>query len=245
MLLIPVFAVIYSLNPQFWSEPLTFIQSIYFSVVTVTTLGYGDIVPITDAARILTAIESIIGIVIIGIFINAVARFGDHVRERKRKEILRDHMLDQYSLFREDTIPLCLEAISEEKGTRFDNETEKKLKNFMKFREFISGENRQHIYDLANGIQNNETILEDIFVQCEMFAQQINFALSNMLVEDKEALGVLTRVAQRPALVRHWCKTSGDPAKYVTQYLIELLAMKGPASGPMDYDFIEKAIRSL
>jgi voltage-gated potassium channel Kch len=70
LLLIPIFAFIYWNNPQSWSDTLTPIKSIYFSVVTITTLGFGDIYPVNDIARILTAIESVIGIVIIGFFLN-------------------------------------------------------------------------------------------------------------------------------------------------------------------------------
>jgi hypothetical protein len=33
----------------------------YFSMITLTTLGYGDIVPATDAARGLSAVEAITG----------------------------------------------------------------------------------------------------------------------------------------------------------------------------------------
>ena len=46
----------------------------YFSAVTITTLGYGDIVPITTMSRTLVAFESIIGIVLIGLFLNSLSR---------------------------------------------------------------------------------------------------------------------------------------------------------------------------
>ena len=72
-LLIPTFAAIYYFSPDFWECPLTIVESVYFSTVTITTLGYGDITPQTEMARILTATESIIGIVTIGFFLNAVA----------------------------------------------------------------------------------------------------------------------------------------------------------------------------
>lgn len=45
----------------------------YFSSVTITTLGFGDIVPITNKARILVSLEAIIGVVIIGLFLNSLA----------------------------------------------------------------------------------------------------------------------------------------------------------------------------
>ncbi len=49
-------------------------RMVYFSTVTITTLGYGDIVPITNRARILVSLESILGIIIIGLFLNSLAK---------------------------------------------------------------------------------------------------------------------------------------------------------------------------
>jgi len=46
----------------------------YFSTVTITTLGFGDIVPITDNARTLTSIEAILGVVVIGLFLNSLSK---------------------------------------------------------------------------------------------------------------------------------------------------------------------------
>jgi hypothetical protein len=50
----------------------SYARMFYFSAVTITTLGYGDIVPITTAARLLVAAEAILGIVLIGLFINSL-----------------------------------------------------------------------------------------------------------------------------------------------------------------------------
>ena len=36
-------------------------QALYFSFVTITTLGYGDIVPVSSAARLLSALEAFLG----------------------------------------------------------------------------------------------------------------------------------------------------------------------------------------
>jgi Ion channel len=52
----------------------SFLRMIYFSVVTITTLGYGDILPLTERARMLVAIEAVFGVVTIGFFLNAVGR---------------------------------------------------------------------------------------------------------------------------------------------------------------------------
>jgi hypothetical protein len=46
----------------------------YLSEVTVTTLGFGDITPVTGAARAAVAFEAMLGIVLIGLFVNSVAQ---------------------------------------------------------------------------------------------------------------------------------------------------------------------------
>ena len=46
------------------------LRSLYLSVVTITTLGLGDIVPVTDLARLIVALESILGVAIAGLFLN-------------------------------------------------------------------------------------------------------------------------------------------------------------------------------
>ena len=49
-------------------EKWSLIDSIYFSTVTITTLGYGDIVPKTNLGKLFTIIYSLSGI-IIGLYI--------------------------------------------------------------------------------------------------------------------------------------------------------------------------------
>jgi hypothetical protein len=49
--------------------PRAFFRMTYFSLVTVTTIGYGDILPISDTARLLVGIEVILGIISAGLFL--------------------------------------------------------------------------------------------------------------------------------------------------------------------------------
>jgi voltage-gated potassium channel Kch len=50
-----------------------FERMLYLSIVTITTLGYGDIVPLTPRARLLIGCEALAGIVFAGLFLNALA----------------------------------------------------------------------------------------------------------------------------------------------------------------------------
>ena len=49
-----------------------FVRMFYLSAVTITTLGYGDVIPITTTSRILVSFEAILGLVLIGLFLNAL-----------------------------------------------------------------------------------------------------------------------------------------------------------------------------
>ena len=72
-----VFAIVYAFLPtgSFKTDldANNFITCFYYSAVTITTLGYGDMSPIAIDAQIIVMIESVLGVVIIGMFINAIA----------------------------------------------------------------------------------------------------------------------------------------------------------------------------
>lgn len=48
-------------------------RMLYFSVVVITTVGFGDIVPMTAGARALVAVEAIAGALLVGLFLNSIA----------------------------------------------------------------------------------------------------------------------------------------------------------------------------
>lgn len=52
-------------------EDWSLVDSFYFSVVTVTTVGFGDLTPDTDAAKIFTVFYIVVGISIIGTYLDA------------------------------------------------------------------------------------------------------------------------------------------------------------------------------
>jgi Ion channel len=56
-------------TPGSWE---TFVRMTYFSAVTITTTGFGDIFPVSTLARALVATESLLGVVLIGLFLNSI-----------------------------------------------------------------------------------------------------------------------------------------------------------------------------
>ena len=107
------------------------------------------------------------------------------------------------------------------------------------------GKERKRWSSVLGGKQADEKIIGDIFVISELFSQQINAALGNIYTSNSAGLATLTRVAQHPRLLQRLDLYSGDPVKYIGQYLLEVLAMWGSVSGKMESDFIEDAIQNL
>jgi hypothetical protein len=48
-------------------------RMLYFSTIVITTVGFGDIVPMTPLARDVVGVEAIFGVLLVGLFLNAVA----------------------------------------------------------------------------------------------------------------------------------------------------------------------------
>jgi hypothetical protein len=67
-------------------EDWTWIQSFYFSVVTLATVGFGDLHPTTDGARLFTAFFIILGV---AIAVSALGVIGTSYLTRRDERIAR------------------------------------------------------------------------------------------------------------------------------------------------------------
>ena len=69
--LLVVFAATYSVishgRPDSFSEPLSRTDALYFTLTVFATVGFGDIAPRTDAARIVTMIQMLVGLIAVGL----------------------------------------------------------------------------------------------------------------------------------------------------------------------------------
>ncbi|KAB2808738.1 two pore domain potassium channel family protein [Phaeocystidibacter luteus] len=68
-------------------EGWRWLDSLYFSVITLTTIGYGDFSPQTDFGKIFTLFYILLGIGIILTFVNTVFHHFNSVKKNPEKRL--------------------------------------------------------------------------------------------------------------------------------------------------------------
>jgi hypothetical protein len=67
-------------------EDWTWIQSFYFSVVTLTTVGYGDLHPTTDTSRLIASLYILLGVAIVFASLGIIGTKYLSIREKRIAE---------------------------------------------------------------------------------------------------------------------------------------------------------------
>ncbi|RHB46921.1 potassium channel family protein [Exiguobacterium sp. AM39-5BH] len=65
-------------------EDMRWLDALYFSVVTLTTIGYGDFVPTTDIGKVFTIGYVITGV---GIMVGFITKVFDHLQQARIEEV--------------------------------------------------------------------------------------------------------------------------------------------------------------
>lgn len=67
-----------------YSETLNKVDGFYFSVTTLATVGYGDITPVSTTARVITTIQMLGNLVLLGVALRLVSQVVEHRVARDR-----------------------------------------------------------------------------------------------------------------------------------------------------------------
>lgn len=113
----PVFALIYWLLPadQFRvpdGAGTGYGSWLYYSIVTITTLGFGDYTPAHGGAQALTAIEVGCGLIFLGLFLNAVGAMKSEidVESEIEKQKALHHAQEAEKLSK--SVPMIIDALN-------------------------------------------------------------------------------------------------------------------------------------
>ncbi|MGE6447934.1 ion channel [Pseudoalteromonas tetraodonis] len=71
-------------NLSFSKPLLNSVNAFYFSVVTQTTLGYGDIVPVSSVAKLLVSFHASFGVILLAIIAGLTISVGLEQRKLSR-----------------------------------------------------------------------------------------------------------------------------------------------------------------
>lgn len=94
-------------NPD--SQINNMLDSVWWTVATVTTVGYGDVVPVSDAGRLVGIVYMLGGITILGMFLAQI-----------RSSILGKNWLGKDTHSKEDNITNQIKRIEEKQDKLFD-----------------------------------------------------------------------------------------------------------------------------
>jgi voltage-gated potassium channel len=89
--LLPLFIVLFAWtylgmsrsDPSTFSEPLTRSGALYFTVTVLSTVGFGDITPVADVARLMVSVQMICDLVVIAVIVKLITGVAKHARAQK------------------------------------------------------------------------------------------------------------------------------------------------------------------
>ncbi|MGY1753482.1 potassium channel family protein [Blastococcus sp. SYSU D01042] len=94
-LFLVLFAVTYALladsDAGAFSEPLTRTDALYFVVTVFATVGFGDIAPVSEVARVLTTVQMVGDLLLIGLVLKVFLAAVDQGRRRADQRAREEH----------------------------------------------------------------------------------------------------------------------------------------------------------
>ena len=67
LLFAAIHTVIGTAQPKSYTEAMTRTDALYFTITVFATVGFGDIAPVSEAARIVTTIQMVVGVLMVGL----------------------------------------------------------------------------------------------------------------------------------------------------------------------------------
>lgn len=241
--IIAISAALYFHIPDVFNKEIAFGDSLYFSVVTITTLGYGDLSPINGIGKAIAAIEAFLGVILMGVFLLAVSNQLLEKEERKRINAAKENLKAQYNAWKHDIMyPLLFLA---EPGKGVDSSLPDKLNDVEFFREYFKKNNSALWNAIANNLSNESYYSNEIVHGLEAFQHHIETFLTVSRLSNPEVLKQLTRYVNHLRNLRKRDLDEYDDQKGFMRDLWSILAQWDHTSGDHKRDVLLEAIDSV
>ena len=79
-----VYVTLATADPEAFSEPLNRVAAIYFAITVLATVGFGDIAPVDDVARIVVSVQMVADLVLIAVALRLVILLAQRTDRRQR-----------------------------------------------------------------------------------------------------------------------------------------------------------------
>ena len=94
-IVVPFFLVVFSMMylamsasvPSSFSQHLDHIRALYFTITTVSTVGFGDITPTSDPARMVVSVQMLLDLVVIGVGVRLLFNVAKVGMENTKKSV--------------------------------------------------------------------------------------------------------------------------------------------------------------
>ncbi|MEJ2889180.1 potassium channel family protein [Actinomycetospora aeridis] len=83
LLFAATYTAISAARPDMFTVPLTRVDALYFTVTVFATVGFGDITPLSQAARILVTIQMVADLLVLGLLVNSMLEAVRRGRSRR------------------------------------------------------------------------------------------------------------------------------------------------------------------
>jgi hypothetical protein len=164
-----------------------------------------------------------------------------HYPEVRRRALLRDNLALQYHNFKESVIQILLWCSV---GSH-DSELPKQLCDHLKFKEFFSGNEKQHWYGALNGLQDQQDHMRDLLFELELLSSEVAYVLNNVSIQDANVHQSLKFLNEHIFRLKNSSVYSGNPVKYIGNFIWGILARWSFITGQRQEDFIEEVIKKL